>query len=303
MALSFRISHNTLSSFLSLSQSHRLPLPILTGVVQTSTGRVLFFYDGAQFVCSATVLKQPARDRTILLTAGHCAYQHASGGRGRFADYALFVPNQVDTRGNKSDGECENDPLGCWFPAFAVVDYEWSTNSFPRSVAWDYAYYVVPNDVEAHSPGFIHRGQPELTRLLDHLVEPLPVDFEWEHAAGGNGGEFTHGLGYSFDKDPAFRYCAGAMSSKFGIPNYENLWIDVCLMTGGSSGGPWMKDVDSGGRGTVVSVNSWGYATTPGMGGPDFSTARGSKAECLLERAMSIKFDEVEGNGVVVDDC
>ncbi|EJK65710.1 hypothetical protein THAOC_13405, partial [Thalassiosira oceanica] len=281
----------------------RSPVPRRTGVVQTSTGRVLFFYDGAQFVCSATVLKQPARDRTILLTAGHCAYQHSPGGRGRFADYALFVPNQVDTRGTKSDGDCKNDPLGCWTPAFAVVDYEWSTNSFPRSVAWDYAYYVIPNDVESHTPGFIHRGQPELTRLLDHLVEPLPVDFGWEHGADGNVGEFTHGLGYSFDKDPDFRYCAGGMSSKFGIPNYENLWIDVCLMTGGSSGGPWMKDVDTEGRGTVVSVNSWGYASTPGMGGPDFSTERGSKAECLLERAMSIKFGEVEGNGVVVDDC
>ncbi|KAL7537775.1 hypothetical protein ACHAWF_005892 [Thalassiosira exigua] len=278
------------------------------GVVQLSTGRILFFFDGNPYVCTGTVVSDPKSDRTIILTAGHCAYQfrpsHAGGGR--FAEHALYVPNQVDTRGRKSNEDCSDDPLGCWIPAFAVVDYEWSIRTFPDSVPWDYGYYVIPNDPEAHEGGFIHAGQPELSATLEEIVEPLEVDFAFDGEGDGRtgrGGAFAHGLGYSFDLDPSYRYCASEVGVRRGIDAYENLWIGVCEMTGGSSGGPWMTEVDRAGRGTVVSVNSWGYATSPGMAGPRLSTAKGSKAECLYERALAADFDEVVDGGIVVDDC
>lgn len=280
-----------------------------TGIVQSSTGRILFFFDGNPYVCTGTVLQSAATDRTIVLTAGHCAYQHRPGIGGRFAEHALFIPNQVDTRGTKSNVVCADDPLGCWVPAFAVAHYEWTTKGFPHSVPWDYAYYVIPNDPAVHTRGFIHKTQPKLSKILEEVVEPLPADFEWNvnnHPSNMHldvPGEFTHGLGYSFDKDPAFRYCATEMSTKFGIDTYENLWLERCEMTGGSSGGPWMMDVDDAGRGTVVSVNSWGYASSPGMGGPNFSVKSGSHAKCLYERARDTDFDDVVGRGIVVDDC
>jgi len=280
------------------------------GIVQTSTGRILFFFDGNPYVCTGTVLQSAPSDRTIILTAGHCAYQYRDGRiGGRFAEHALFIPNQVDTRGDKSNEICDDDPLGCWVPAFAVVDYEWTTQGFPHSVPWDYAYYVIRNDPEVHQGGFIHKGQPNLSKILEEIVEPLPIDFEWNLGNDENNnnddapGEFTHGLGYSFNRDPAFRYCATSMTTKFGIDSYENLWLESCEMTGGSSGGPWMTHVDDEGRGTVVSVNSWGYATSPGMGGPNFATESGSHARCLYERARDAVFEDVAGRGIVVDDC
>jgi hypothetical protein len=183
-----------------------------------------------------------------------------------------------------------------------VVNYEWTINSFPHSVPWDYAFYVIPNRNEVHESGFIHQNQPNLSKILEEIVEPMPVDFNWR--IDGNPGEFTHGLGYSFNKDPAFRYCATNMSTKFGISTYRNLWLDTCKMTGGSSGGPWLKDTDTNGRGTVISVNSWGYSTSSGMAGPDFNTASGSGVECLFEVAKNTRFEDMVGQrGVVVDYC
>ena len=187
------------------------------------------------------------------------------------------------------------------------MDYEWTVNSFPHSVPWDYAFYVIPNDPAMHEGGFIHKNQPKLAKILEEIIEPMPIDFDWrleDSSLSSHPGEFTHGLGYSFDKDPAFRYCATNVSTKFGIDTYENLWLGSCEMTGGSSGGPWLRDTDTDGRGTIISVNSWGYSTTPGMAGPDFNTRDGGKVECLFEVAMSASFEDMVGQrGIVVDYC
>jgi len=271
--------------------------------VENAVGRILFFFDTNFYVCSGTVLKDDTSDRSIVLTAAHCAYQASSSG-GRFAEHALFIPDQGDTTAGVSNEICSDDPLGCWIPAFAVVHYEWTTKTFPDSVPWDYAYYVIPNEPSVHMEGFMHREKPDLSKILDELVEPLPIDFNWMHSSRATNrpvGEFTTGLGYSINRDPSFRYCATSMGTKFGIETYENLWLGTCEMSGGSSGGPWLKDTASDGRGTIISLNSWGYASVSGMGGPNFATASGSKAECLLEVAKSTPF--TGDKGIVVDWC
>ncbi len=225
------------------------------------------------------------------------------------------------------------------------MHYEWTTKSFPDSVPWDYAYYVIPNDAAAHEGGYLHDQRPGLSKILEDVVEAMPIDFHWQLRNSPQDihlnlpGEFTHGLGYSFDKDPDFRYCATSMSLKYGIETYENYWLGICRMTGGSSGGPMVKDLDDNGRGTVVSINSWGYTHkyvlslslsisgtsnqilcsqnlllyflssssyflhSPGMGGPKLATAAGSHAECLYERARTAKFEDVVDRGVIVADC
>ena len=68
-------------------------------------------------------------------------------------------------------------------------------------------------------------------------------------------------------------------------------------MTGGSAGGPWMVHTSDDGRGTLISVNSWGYTGTPGMGGPFLNTG---EAECLYERAKS---RSLSSGGFIVGDC
>jgi len=271
------------------------------GVVKTTTGRILFFINSSPYVCTGTVLKPPdggtTNGRTIILTAAHCAYQYSPYG-GKFAEHALFIPDQDETRGSRTNDICGDDPMGCWVPAFAVVDRRWTEIGFPNSVPYDYAYYVIENDAAVHEKGYL----ADIPDILDEAVEPLPVNFHFNEDIS-NYNFFTHGLGYSFNKDPNFRFCSTDLSTKFGIQTYENLWLDICDMTGGSSGGPWMVDMDSNGRGTVVSVNSWGYSSSSGMAGPNLSTDKGSLAECLYERARDTPFDDVDNGGLIVPDC
>ena len=53
-------------------------------------------------------------------------------------------------------------------------------------------------------------------------------------------------------------YCRGPLGTD-PLNNNETYRVD-CNMTGGSSGGPWLRDFDeSTGLGTLASVNSYGY--------------------------------------------
>jgi len=58
------------------------------------------------------------------------------------------------------------------------------------------------------------------------------------------------------------------------------------------------------GNGPVISVNSWGYTTSPGMAGPMLDTTR---ASCLFGEAKALAVPEnatVDGDaGVAVDYC
>src|SRR4029079_5527585 len=98
---------------------------------------------------------------------------------------------------------CSNDPLGCWVPGFGVVDLNWTTRTFPDNVHWDYAFYVVP-DTGAHQAG---SGSP-VSQALDSAVGPMDISFT---APALNG--LTHALGYSYDVDPQFMYCADGLES------------------------------------------------------------------------------------------
>lgn len=192
-----------------------------------------------------------------------------------FASKAIFIPDQVSTRGSKSDFNCSNDKYGCWELSFAVVSNGWATNSFPKNVEYDYAFYTVLDGGRAHSSGY-----SRMSGTLDVDTVPMRINFDLDPEK-----DFGVALGYSANKDPAFRYCTNAISSIKGVPWYKNLWIDQCGMTGGASGGPWAINMDTSGVGTVVSVNSWGFTDKVGMAGPQLRTSSGSLAECLFEKA------------------
>ncbi|KAL7554326.1 hypothetical protein ACHAWF_017765 [Thalassiosira exigua] len=269
------------------------------GTIQKSTGRILFEFDdsGQTYVCSGTVVCDGAdmapdgrNGRSVIQTAAHCGYNDVMK---KFATRAIFIPDQDSTRGDKSDFDCKNDRYGCWILSFATVAGGWTTEAFPMNVQYDYAYYTVFDDEHTHAGGYT-KG---LTGVLDRDIPCVPIDFDMDPR-----GEFIHSVGYSADKDPALRHCAMTNAEINGVPWYANLWLDDCAMTGGASGGPWMYDLDEDGRGTLVSVNSWGFADKPGMAGPQFRTRGGSLAECLFERAKEEKHPGRKG-GVVVFDC
>jgi len=167
----------------------------------------------------------------------------------------------------------------CWTPSFGVVDVNWTTRTFPDNVTWDYAYYVF-NDAS-------HSGAGGGTGVvLDSTVTPIPISFAVpKFDVANSSSDYTTALGYSYDEDPKFMYCAEDMQQL----DQANWWLDTCGLSGGSSGGPWMQPF-SGGTGSLISVNSWGYTNQPGMAGPKLS---GTSASCVFALAKSTTFASV----------
>lgn len=260
------------------------------GDVQKAAGRIYFEMPTnakrtrwAGYVCSGTVTSENTGGRAVIITAAHCVYDDANKA---FARNVLFIPDQDGTTGAGTDRDCSNDPYGCWSPNFGVVDSDWTTRTFPDNIPWDYAYYVV-SDTGRRS------GKTTGGDALAEVVGSLPVSF-----AAPDVGATTHALGYSYSDDPNFMYCAENM----GTEGEANWWLPNCGLSGGSSGGPWVQPMNtSTGSGNIISVNSWGYSTQPGMAGPKLN---GTSALCIFNVAQSTTFESIstgDGNaGVAV---
>ena len=264
------------------------------GAVQTAAGRLYFEMPKnakrkgpwGGYVCSGTaVADSTTNDRSIILTAAHCVYDDVNKA---FARNVLFIPDQAGTSGSRTDQNCDNDPIGCWVPSFGVVDTDWTASTFPANIPWDYAYYVVDDD-DAHF------GTTATSNSLESAAGTLTIKFDVspyvdDGSAGAGSLDFTHALGYSYDVDPNFMYCAEDMTTE----GADNWWLPNCGLSGGSSGGPWVQPMTSG-DGRVISVNSWGYTGSPGMAGPKLF---GTSAECVFDAAeMQPWLDPSAGDG------
>ncbi|WP_028865631.1 trypsin-like serine peptidase [Psychromonas aquimarina] len=244
------------------------------GAIQNAAGRLYFemptnrrMRKWSGYVCSGTVSNDDGvTGRSIIITAAHCVYDDANKA---FARNVLFIPNQGQTTGAGTDLNCSNDPVGCWVPSFGVVDDDWTSRTFPDNIPWDYAFYVVEDSGS-------HLGAPAGTDVLDQAVSGFNISFDYPVY-----GDFTHAFGYSYSEDPNFMYCAEDLTTE----GSDNWWLASCGLSGGSSGGPWIQPMDeTNGTGPIMSVNSWGYTTSPGMAGPIlFDTS----AECVFQAAKT----------------
>jgi hypothetical protein len=249
------------------------------GNIQNAVGRIYFEMPSnsrrtrwAGYVCSGTVVTDGTGGRSVIQTAAHCVYDDAYKA---YARNVLFIPNQDGTSGAGTDLNCANDPLGCWTPWFGVVDSNWTTRTFPDTIPWDYASYVV-KDTDAHTAG-LTTADP----ALDVAVAPITVNFTTPPDAdrANSSTDYTTALGYSYSDDPNFMYCAEDLS-QFDNANWK---LASCGLSGGSSGGPWMQPFSDGGvDDRLISVNSWGYTNQPGMYGPKLS---GTSAACVFGHA------------------
>jgi len=234
------------------------------------------------YVCSGTVATDSTSERSVIITAAHCVYDDVNKA---FARNVVFIPDQADTSGSGTDLNCSNDPMGCWVPSFGVVDANWTTSIFPDNIAWDYAFYVV-------SDSGAHQGTQASSSALDGVAGSLAVSFDAvkvdDGTTGAKSADFTYALGYSYNEDPKFMYCAEDMT----INGEFNWWLPSCGLSGGSSGGPWVQPMDeAAGNGPIISVNSWGYTNSPGMAGPKLNGV--SSASCVFTSAKNTTFDSV----------
>jgi len=249
------------------------------GEVQDGSGRIYFKSDGVEYTCTGTAITDRKTGRSLIITAAHCIWDDINEA---WVYDAIFIPNRdaIETNLTSADikRQCDEDICGCWSLSAGVVHDKWRDAGWPHRLAFDYGVFVVDDEG-------MHQGKSCGSEALDEAVPELEfevgVDLEGMH---------TTSLGYSMEHNPDFRYCADNTGFKEAASGVRTYWLSNCGLTGGASGGPWVKNMDSKGKGTIVSVNSWSLASVSGMGGPIIDE---KNARCLINAARAVDYEAV----------
>lgn len=116
------------------------------GLVQKTTGKVLFAMAGGLYVCSGSVAVDGNDTTSVILTAGHCVYDNAAVGA--YATMWMFVPDYdaTPTVGLDGDGRfCDNTKYGCWTAQALVASGHFTneTSFSTEATLHDYAFATV----------------------------------------------------------------------------------------------------------------------------------------------------------------
>jgi V8-like Glu-specific endopeptidase len=222
------------------------------GAIETRSGRVLFHQGTGDWICSASVVNDGGTNDgySIVVTAGHCAYDGTDG----WASNWMYFPNFDDA----PTYSCGSTVYGCWTAEALVISNGFYPGGFGNNtVTSDWAFAVV-------GPG--GKSNSQLDALGSYALK----------TSGNTVGSSAWAFGYPaagkyHGKDLV--YCNGAtVADPYGAAT----WGLACDMTGGSSGGPWLvgnftaSQIVSG-SGSVGSVNSYGYSGLRYMFGPRFN--------------------------------
>ncbi len=220
------------------------------GAVTQTVGRVFFSFGFSDASCSASVVR--SANRATVVTAAHCL---SPNGRAVARNW-IFVPGY----------NAGATPYGKWSAERLIVAPGWAD---------------VPGGNLNEDVGFAVM-RPRGGKYLEDVVGSNAIGFSTPI-----GGE-VHSFGYPaqspFDGELLY-FCQGlTRPDTFGLrvpnpvipeiePGSTDLSLD-CDMNGGSSGGPWLANLDANKRGTVISVNSFEYDLQPGVTlGPRFDAS------------------------------
>jgi V8-like Glu-specific endopeptidase len=167
-------------------------------------GKVFFVREGVDRVGSASVVGMSG-----LLTAGHMLYNPETE---RWADEIVFAPAFYN--GNA-------DRYGLWVGTACAVPVEWDTGAPGYDLGW----------VSLAKGGHKNQEIGNITGWLGIVTDLLPQKQRWAHL-----GYPCHPLdGHDFDGENMWR-CDGDF-----LALYERIVFKEGNMTGGSSGGPWLR--------------------------------------------------------------
>ena len=220
------------------------------GPVVDRSGKVLFTMNGSNWVCSGSAVNDTRGTFSLVLTAGHCAYDETNGG---FATNWMYVPS-FDTSPTFT---CASATYGCWTAVGLVVDsgFAGAGGFNTRATVHDFAMAIVGNGTNGTQLDASPRGSYP-------IAYPAITTGDTVHAFGYPAAGRYHGNDLT--------YCTGPT---FNDQYNSNLtWGIACNMTGGSSGGPWLGGFTQAGGGTLTSLNSYGYRGLNNMYGPKFNS-------------------------------
>jgi hypothetical protein len=224
------------------------------GMIYGAEGKVFFTMSGVNYVCSGTIVNDGGlADRSIVLTAGHCAYDESvNNSDNGFASNWMFVPRYDAT----PTVNCFTSATSCWTAAELVVHVGWATaGGFnDTAVRYDWAFAVIA---------------PKGGTALDASFGSFPIAASASYAANTQVYAFGYPAAQKY-KGRDLTYCAGPVGFD---PRMSNATYRLtCNMTGGSSGGGWLVGFSQDGNaGTLGSVNSYGYSDVTAMHGPKFN--------------------------------
>lgn len=200
----------------------------------TAVGKLFFTIGGSPFVCSAAVIQ-----RRVVVTAGHCVHSGTSAG---FHSNFVFAPAF-------RDGVA---PFKTWNWRYVITTPTWASGGGTVPNAADYAMIEFAD--QAMSTGAPLSKLGNVTGWLG-----------WQ--TGSLASNHTSKVGYPCNLDSCLQM-QNVMSNQYRAvaPNNMEYGSDA---RGGSSGGPWIQNLqklaDGGGSGTnvgpnrVVGVTSYGY--------------------------------------------
>ncbi|HEV8581914.1 MAG TPA: hypothetical protein VGX68_22830 [Thermoanaerobaculia bacterium] len=193
----------------------------------------LFFSDGStNYVCSGAAMV--CGGLNLVMTAGHCC---AAGDGVTWYDNFLFVPACFGA--NCNSGSASAAPFGVWDWEQVTVPTSWFTSGNPgRDVCF---LQTAPN-------GSFQELQQVTGSLGFAWNQAQPVHYTmtgWPAAPPFGGGNLVFEIGSTADLDGSFS------PNTVGVGNF---------MTGGSSGGAWIKDYKQGGTSQYWNgLNSYKY--------------------------------------------
>jgi len=236
-----------------------LNVPTNTRYPYRASGKLFFNIGANTYVCSASLIK-----RGVIVTAAHCV---AAYGKSQFYSNWTFVPGY----------RLGNAPYGVW----------------AATQAWVLTSYYVGAAGECSVAGVICKNDVAVIELAPQASPVYPgTKTGWYGYGWNNWGFTTAGLthinqiGYPVALDGGLRMQRNDSQGFKSASNSDNTIIGS-LMTGGSSGGPWLnnfgyKPVLNGttfgsysAKNIVVGVTSWGYVSSlpKEMGASRFTSA------------------------------
>ena len=220
------------------------------GLALTVTGKVFFTMGGSNYVCSGAVVTDTRTDYSLVLTAGHCAYDQELK---QFATNWLFIPAYDST----PTTQCQDALYGCWTAQALVVHSGFASESGLTTAAatrdWAFAIVGAGGNQSRQLDAQVGSFQMSINSVS---VNSKVAAFGYPAASPYSGEDLV--------------YCAGKIFEDTYSSNLT--WGLPCKMTGGASGGAWVTGYSSA-RGFVTSVNSYKYSGEEYMFGPKFDNA------------------------------
>ena len=244
-------------------------------LAQTAVGKVFFSIGRSNYVCSGALAKDSLPGQATVLTAGHCVWNQAV--KGAFVTNWAFIPNYDDGSRVK------------WYSSALVVRKEFASQSTFNltALANDWGFAVLyPNSKNKLNPSYL----PDDCKVVNNApVNPCSLEsnsYIFNSGGFSDAGEKSQAFGYP-QASPydglSLRY---AYASIFNDPGTAAVSTDVTTattwgmssnMTGGASGGPWLRgspsNTSDNSSSTLSSVNSYKYnSDTTKMYGPKFGS-------------------------------